>query len=58
MKDIKYGVRQAKRDAALESAAGTKSTKAPSPLRPGGALQMVDAPQRNPNIENRTSNFE
>jgi hypothetical protein len=37
-----YGVRrQAKRDAALEEAGGTESTKAPSPLRSAGALHRI-----------------
>src|SRR5262245_8774232 len=51
-----YAVRrQAKRDAALESAGGTESTKALSPLRSATALQMAVYPRcsRNkmPNIK-------
>jgi hypothetical protein len=40
-----YGVRrQAKRDAALDTAGRPESTKAPSPPRSDGALQMVANP--------------
>jgi hypothetical protein len=44
--------RQAKRDAALESAGGTELTKTPSPLRFAAALQMVAHLERASSLNN------